>query len=207
MKEYIKPIIEEEVIELDDIIAASNGGETVDALIINATATIGEKISLRRFEIINKNDNETFGAYMHMGGKISCVTVIEGDNAEVAKDVAMHAAAMAPAFINRDAVPADYLEHERSIQTELAKNDASLANKPEKVLAGIIEGRISKTLKESCLEDQAFFKNPDETVGQYVKNAKSSIKSCVRYGVGEGIEKRQDDFAAEVAAQAAAAAK
>ncbi len=192
---------------MEEAMAASNGGDTIEALIVNATATIGEKITLRRFEIVNKGDNETFGAYMHMGGKISCVTVIDGDNAEVAKDVAMHAAAMAPAFINRAAVPADYLEHERSIQTEVAKNDPALASKPEKVLAGIIEGRISKTLKESCLEDQAFFKNPDETVGQYVKNAKSAIKTCVRYGVGEGIEKRQDDFAAEVAAQAAAAAK
>lgn len=186
---------------LEEALASSNGNETIESLLINATATIGEKISFRRFEIVSKNDSQTFGAYMHMGGKISCLTVIDGDNAEVAKDVAMHAAAMAPQFINRSYVPEEFISHERGIQVELAKNDASLANKPEKVLTGIIEGRINKMLKEICLEDQPFFKNPDVTVGQYVKDAKSNIVTCIRYAVGEGIEKRQENFAEEVMSQ------
>ena len=186
---------------LEAAMASSNGGETIETLLVNATATIGEKISFRRFEIFNKEDGQSFGAYMHMGGKISCVTVLSADNAEVAKDVAMHAAAMAPQFINRSYVPEEFISHERGIQVELAKNDPSLANKPEKVLTGIIEGRISKMLKEICLEDQPFFKNPDVTVGQYVKNANASIVTCVRYAVGEGIEKRQDNFAEEVMSQ------
>ena len=186
---------------LEAAMASSNGGETIETLLVNATATIGEKISFRRFEIFNKEDGQSFGAYMHMGGKISCVTVLSADNAEVAKDVAMHAAAMAPQFINRSYVPEEFISHERGIQVELAKNDPSLANKPEKVFTGIIEGRISKMLKEICLEDQPFFKNPDVTVGQYVKNANASIVTFVRYAVGEGIEKRQDNFAEEVMSQ------
>lgn len=179
----------------------SANGETLETILVNATATIGEKISFRRFEIVEKNADQGFGAYMHMGGKISCVCVLSKENEEVAHDLAMHAAAMAPQFINRTYVPAEFIEHERTIQTEMAKNDESLANKPEKVLNGIIEGRLSKMLKEICLEDQPFFKNPDVTVGQYVKNADATIVSCVRYAVGEGIEKRQDNFADEVMSQ------
>ncbi|MBE6114339.1 MAG: elongation factor Ts [Erysipelotrichaceae bacterium] len=187
---------------VEEALASTNAaGATLESILVDATATIGEKISFRRFEIFTKNDDQSFGAYMHMGGKISCVTVISANNDEVAKDVSMHAAAMAPQFINRTYVPAEFIEHERSIQIEMAKNDTALANKPEKVLAGIIEGRLSKMLKEICLEDQPFFKNPDVTVGQYVKNANASIVTCVRYAVGEGIEKRQDNFAEEVMSQ------
>ena len=187
--------------DMDAALTCSINGSTISDLLINATATIGEKISFRRFEIISKEDSQSFGAYMHMGGKISCVTVCDGDNAEVSKDVAMHAAAMSPQFINRSYVSEEFLAHERGIQVEIAKNDASLSSKPEKVIAGIIEGRINKMLKEICLEDQPFFKNPDVTVGQYVKDNKSAIKKCIRYAVGEGIEKRVENFAEEVAAQ------
>lgn len=179
--------------------STSNGGSTLDEIITDATATIGEKISFRRFEVIEKSDADTFGAYMHMGGKISCVVVLKDiDNAEVAKDVAMHAAAMNPQFIDRKDISQEFLDHERAIQTEIMKNDEALANKPEKVLLGIVEGRLSKQLQEICLNDQPFFKDPDLKISQYVGQAKSSVVRMVRYGVGEGIEKKVDNFAEEV---------
>ncbi|MDE6475830.1 MAG: translation elongation factor Ts [Erysipelotrichaceae bacterium] len=178
-------------------------GDTLETIIANATATIGEKISLRRFEIVEKADDEVFGSYMHMGGRISALTVLKGDaSAEVAKDIAMQVASMAPAYVSRNEMPTSVVEHERNIQLEILKNDEKLAGKPEKVLEGIVEGRVSKNLKDMCLVEQEFFKNPDIKIGQYVKEAKAEIVSFLRYAVGEGIEKREDNFAEEVMNQA-----
>lgn len=175
---------------------------TLENILIDATATIGEKISFRRFEIIEKQDSDAFGAYMHMGGKISCVAVLSNtSNAEVAKDIAMHAAAMNPQFVDRSDVPAEFLEHERAIQTEIMKNDPALSSKPEKVLQGIVEGRLSKNLQEICLNDQPFFKNPDLKISQYLAQANTKVAKLVRYAVGEGIEKKVDNFAEEVMSQ------
>ena len=109
---------------------------------------------------------------------------------------------MAPQYVSRDEMPADVVEHERKVQTEIVKNDEKLANKPEKVLAGIIEGKISKNLKDLCLVEQEFFLNPDQKVGQYLKENGVEVVSFVRYAVGEGIEKREDNFAEEVMSQA-----
>lgn len=195
-----KTILASDVKTLEEANALIANGETVESMLVNATATIGEKITLRRFELVTKTDNETFGSYMHMGGKISALVVLDGQvSSEIGKDMAMQVASMSPQFVSRDHMPKDFVDHERTIQMEIMKNDESLANKPEKVLAGIVEGRLSKTLQDICLVDQVFFKNPDFKCGQFLKDNNTSCKSFVRYAVGEGIEKREENFADEVA--------
>ena len=175
--------------DLDAALACTVDGASVADLITNATATIGEKISLRRIAVVEKADDEFFGSYIHMGGKISALAVLKGkEDAKVAKDVVMQIASMNPKYITRDDMPADVVEHERKVQTEIVANDEKLANKPEKVLAGIIEGKVSKNLKDLCLVEQEFFLNPDQTVGQYLKENGAEVVSFVRYAVGEGIE-------------------
>ena len=184
--------------------AVSVNGETIEALLINATATIGEKITLRRFEVVEKADDEVFGDYVHMGGKISVIVVLKGSDATVAHNIAMQVASMNPSYISRDYMEAEVVEKERAIQTEILKNDAALAGKPEKVLAGIIEGRVSKTLQEMCLVDQLYILDQGMKVSQYLKSNNTAVTSMVRYAVGEGIEKREENFAEEVAKQMAA---
>ncbi|MGB4985738.1 MAG: translation elongation factor Ts [Erysipelotrichaceae bacterium] len=176
-------------------------GATIDEIITTATATIGEKISFRRFEIVSKNDSQVFGSYMHFGGKISVITVLDNGNDEIAKDMAMQIASMNPSYVSRSDVDASFIEHERSVQEGIAANDESLKSKPENVLKGIIEGRISKTLQEICLVDQIYFKDPSMKVSKYLADNKTNVLSFVRYAVGEGIEKREENFAEEVAAQ------
>ena len=185
-------------------VVLANGGEE---LIVNATATIGEKISFRRVQRITKNDGQSFGFYKHMGGKIATVCVVEGTDAEVARDLSMHVTATKPLYISKNDVPADYIEKETHIQLELCKNDEKLAGKPEAALIKIVEGKVNKGLKEVCLLDQAYVKDPGMTVEQYLASKKSAMVSFTRFEVGEGMEKRQDDFAAEVAAAAQAALK
>lgn len=189
--------------DLDAALACSVDGATVADLVTTATATIGEKITLRRIAVVEKADDEFFGSYMHMGGKISALVVLKGkEDAKVAKDIAMQVASMAPQYVCREEMPAEVVEHERKVQTEIVANDEKLANKPEKVLAGIIEGKVSKNLKDSCLVEQEFFLNPDQKVGQYLKESQAEVASFIRYNVGEGIEKREDNFAEEVMSQA-----
>ncbi len=171
-----------------------NGSKVSDALIA-LIAKIGEKISFRRFEIIEKTDDQVFGIYNHQNlGKINVITVLDGSNEEVARDVAMHVAAMNPGYVSREDVPEDVLEHEK----EVAKNQAIEMGKPENIAIKMVDGRINKYYKEVCLLEQEFIKDPDVDVETYVKNNGSKIISVVRFEVGEGIEKRQDDFASEV---------
>ena len=181
---------------------ATYEGVTVSELIVNATATIGEKISLRRVNVFNKTDDQVFGTYSHMGGKIAVLTVLNGSSAEAAKDVAMHVAAMSPKFLDRAAVDASWLESETQIiKTEALNENATAAKpKPEAIIEKMVVGRVNKMLKEICLVDQQFVKNPDLTVAQYVKSCGCEVVSYTRLEVGEGIEKRQDDFVAEVMA-------
>ncbi len=175
---------------------------TLEEVITNATATIGEKITLRRFAIAEKADDEFFGAYMHMGGKISVLTVLKGnEDATVAKNMAMQIASMSPIYINRDEIPADVIEHERGVQMNIMKEDPKMAGKPEQMLAKIIEGKISKHFKDQCLMDQEFFLNPDQKVSQFLKENNAEVCSFIRYAVGEGIEKREENFAEEVMSQ------
>ena len=168
----------------------------VKDLLVNATATIGEKISLRRVHVLEKTDSQVFGAYSHMNGKIVVVSVLDGENAEVAKDVCMHVAAMNPKYLDKTKVDADFLAKE----TEILKQETLNEGKPEAIVDKIVVGKVQKLLKGICLVDQMFVKNPDVTVAQYVKDNKCDIKSYIRLEVGEGIEKKKDDFVAEVMA-------
>ena len=196
-------LIENKPTDLDAALACAASEGTVADAVTTATATIGEKISLRRIAVVEKADDEFFGCYMHMGGKISALVTLKGKADEaVAKNIAMQIASMAPQYVNRDEMPAEVVEHERKVQTEIVKNDEKLANKPEKVLAGIIEGKISKNLKDLCLVEQEFFLDPNMKVAQYLKENGCDVVSFIRYAVGEGIEKRQDNFAEEVMSQA-----
>ncbi len=187
---------------LEEALALNYNGENVESAIITATATIGEKISFRRFEIVEKDEQQYFGLYMHNGGRISAVAVVEGGNVEVAKNMAMQVASMTPSYVSRDHMPADIVNKERDIQHEIVKNDEALASKPEKVLAGIVEGRLSKSLQDMCLVDQIYFKDQDQKVGQYLKQENATVVKFVRYEIGEGIEKKEDNFVEEVMNQA-----
>ena len=162
--------------------------------IVAMVAKIGEKLSLRRFEIVTLNEGEVFGTYLHMGGKIAALTVLKGANADVAKDVAMQAAAMKPLYLNIDEVPADVVENERKVQKELAMNEG----KPADIAEKMVEGRIKKFFKEICLVEQPFIKDGDLSVAKYVANNNGEVVKMVRYEVGEGMEKRNDNFAEEV---------
>lgn len=191
----------------EEALQISVDGKTLETVILEASGVIGEKISLRRVTVLTKTDAQIFGAYKHMGGRIVTVTILDGDNAECAKDIAMHVAALSPKYVSKDDIPASEIEKEREVILAAALNEnASAAKpKPENIIAErIVPGRLDKSLKEICLLSQAFVKNPDQTVDAYVKGAKSVVKSFLRLEVGEGIEKQVTDFAAEVAAQTAA---
>ena len=189
--------VNEEALEL-----ATADGHLKDT-IVNAVATIGENITLRRFELLEKADDEIFGSYTHQGGRIVSVVVVKGtDDAQVAKNIAMQVASMNPSYISRDYMPKEIVDHEREIQTQLLNNDESLANKPEKVKAGILEGRLSKSLQDMCLVDQEYFLDTNLKVKDFLKENHAEVTQMVKYAVGEGIEKKEDDFAAEVAAMA-----
>ena len=203
--EIVDVLLKNDVKTVEEANELKLGDETVQERLVALVAKIGEKISFRRFEKITKADDEVFGTYKHMGGKIGTVVVLKGANEEVAKDVAMQAAAMAPIAVNRDGVPADMVEHETSIIKEQIKNDEKNAKKPEDIIEKMATGRLSKFFKEICLEEQDFIKDSGVTVKNYVKNNGGEIVSMVRFAVGEGIEKREENFAEEVAAQMNAA--
>ncbi|HAT54872.1 MAG TPA: elongation factor Ts [Lactobacillus sp.] len=175
----------------------ANDNETLSEAIISATQVTGEKISLRRFEVVDKTDDQVFGSYLHMGGSIASLVVLEGGDAETAKDVAMHVAAINPEYVDRTDVPADRLSHEKDV---LSKED-DLAGKPDNIKEKMIEGRLNKWLAEISLNDQPFVKDGDQTVDQYVSSKNAKVVSFVRYQVGEGMEKKSDDFVDEVMGQ------
>lgn len=181
--------------EAQDVKLAS--GETIAEAITAAITTIGENLNLRRFELVEKEDNESFGAYEHMGGSISVLTLIEGGDEEVAKNISMHVAALNPQYLNRDEVPQEVRDHEFNILSEQAKNEG----KPEHIVEKMVEGRINKWLGDISLVDQPYVKDGDKSVSEYLKDNNASIKTFIRFEVGEGIEKREEDFAEEVRSQ------
>lgn len=184
-----KPASVEEAQEL-----AMENGEKISDAITSAITTIGENITLRRFELVEKEDDEIFGAYEHMGGSISVLTLIEGGSEEVARNVAMHVAALNPQYLEREDVPQEVRDHELNILSEQAKNEG----KPEHIVEKMVEGRLNKWLGEISLVDQPYVKDGDKTVQEYLNDNNASIKSFTRLEVGEGIEKREEDFAEEV---------
>jgi len=175
-----------------------SNGLTVSDHISNAIAKIGEKITLRRFVVRTKTDADAFGPYLHMGGRIGVLVTLEGSTDEqAAKDVAMHVAALNPTYISRDEVSEEEVDKERKVLTEQALNEG----KPENIVAKMVEGRLGKYFEDVCLLDQSFVKNSDQKVRDFVKSTGGTVTEFVRYSVGEGIEKRQDNFAEEVMSQ------
>jgi len=189
-----KAILDNDVNSVEEVMAINTDEGTINDLLAAKTAKIGEKLSFRRFEKITKYENEAFGSYIHMGGKIASLVLIEGANEEVARDVAMHAAAMKPLYVTRNDVPTDVIDKEKEIIKEQAINEGKSADIAEKM----VSGRINKFYKEICLDEQEFVKDSDTTVGNYVKSNNGAIKAMYRYEVGEGLEKRNDNFAEEV---------
>lgn len=203
LDEAAKTIFNSNAKTVEEALALPTAEGTLNDSFIAAVAIIGEKITLRRFEIVEKSDDELFGSYTHQGGRIVAVTVVKGTaDAQVAKNMAMQVASMNPTYVSRNEMPQDVVAHEREVQEGIMANDPSLANKPEKVKAGIIEGRVSKSLQDMCLVDQEYFLDSSLKCGQYLKENNAEVVKFVKYIVGEGIEKKQDDFAAEVAAMA-----
>ncbi len=187
-------LLKSDVKTVDEAKDVNTNEGTIGELIVEKTAKIGEKLSLRRFEILTKNDDESFGSYIHMGGKIAALTVVKGASEEVAKDVSMQAAAMKPLYLNISDVPADVLDNEKNVLKEQAMNEG----KPAEIAEKMVQGRIQKFYKEICLAEQPFIKDSDVSVSKYVANNGGEILKMVRYEVGEGMEKRNDNFAEEV---------
>lgn len=187
-------ILKNDFNDVDSLLNYNDEGTTVNDKLINIISTIGEKISIRRFKKVVKNDNEVFGAYKHMGGRIGSLVVLENTTEEVAKDVAMHAAAMNPTAITREEVPAEMVSHEAHVIKEQVMQEG----KPAEIAEKMVTGRLNKFYKEICLEEQPFVKDSGMTVLDYVKNNGGKIVSMTRFEVGEGIEKKEENFAEEV---------
>lgn len=170
-------------------------------LYTDATVSMGEKLDYRRFEIVSKEAGNGFGSYIHMGGKIGTLVLVEKEDAELAKGLAMHIAANSPKYVSESDIPASVIAHEKSIALETMKNDPKMAGKPEAMLNGIADGKVKKLLSESVLGAQVYLLDGEKTVAQVLKEKGNNVLKFVRFAVGEGIEKRQDDFAAEVMSQ------
>ena len=188
--------------DLDALNNSELDGKTVSAIITEATATIGEKIALRRF--VRYQTEGRLASYIHMGGKIGVLVELTAGDETIGKDISMQIAAAKPAYLKREEVPEDVLEHEKEVLRQQALNEG----KPEKIVEKMIIGRLQKFYKENCLVDQEFIKDSDKTISQvmneYGKQIGEKIDICryTRYELGEGIEKRNDDFVAEVMALA-----
>ena len=187
-------IVKNDVKTMEEAMSLSTEEGTLNDTIVNFTATIGEKISFRRFARLSKTDSQNFGSYIHMGGRIAVLTLLEAADQETPKDVSMHAAAMRPSYVKREDVPAEEVERETSVLKEQAMNEG----KPAEIAEKMVNGRINKFYKEICLEEQDFVKDSDMTVGAFVKSKNGSIVNMVRFEVGEGIEKKEENFAEEV---------
>ncbi|CAD2076770.1 translation elongation factor Ts [Phocicoccus pinnipedialis] len=198
VKKIANHIVATKPADLDALNKSEIDGQSVDELMKSAIATIGENMNIRRFQVESKTDNDAFGEYKHMGGTIGVLTVVEGTtDEEVAKDVAMHAAALNPKYASADEVSQDELDQER----EVLRNQALNEGKPENIVDKMVEGRMRKYLEEIVITSQPFVKDSDKTVEQFLKGHGATLKTFVRYGLGEGLEKRNEDFAEEVFGQ------
>ncbi|MCJ0574379.1 translation elongation factor Ts [Enterococcus cecorum] len=198
VKEIAELMAEHRPASMEEALKLETSKGTLEATLIEATQVIGEKISFRRFHVVEKGDNDVFGGYLHMGGRIAVLTVLEGTTDEtVARDVAMHVAAINPRYVDESQIPQSELDHEKAILTEQALNEGKPANIVEKM----VEGRLKKFKAEIALVDQPFVKDPDMTVGKFVADKGAKVASFTRFEVGEGIEKRVDNFVEEVMSQ------
>ncbi|KZU76653.1 translation elongation factor Ts [Lactiplantibacillus plantarum] len=192
--EVADKIAEEEPASVDDALALKTANGTVKDDVIETTQVTGEKISLRRFQVVEKGADQSFGSYIHNGGQIAALVVLDGADSATAKDVAMHVAAINPEYVNREQVPADRLAHEKDVLVKEALNEG----KPEKIVEKMVEGRLNKWLSEISLHDQEFVKDSDQTVAHFVESKGGKVSSFIRFEVGEGIEKKADNFIDEV---------
>ena len=192
-----KAILAAKPANVEEALKSPMGDSTIGEEITNLTAVIGEKITLRRFDLITKNDDEVFGAYKHNGGAIVAVVTLKGNSEEAAKNIAMHVAAINPEYLNKDSVPKADFDRQKEVFTKETENEG----KPAKIIPKIVEGRVNKYLSEICLVDQPYVKDGDMTVAEYAKSEGCEVVDYKRYEVGEGIEKKQEDFAAEVKEQ------
>lgn len=190
-------LIQSEVKTVEEALQLKVGSETVEQLLFNLTAKIGEKLTLRRFERFTKEDNQAFAGYKHMGGKIVTLVTTTSKDEQVNKDLAMQVAAAKPQYLSREFVDQKTVEHEKEILTQQALNEG----KPAAIVEKMIVGRLNKYFEDICLVDQAFIKDPNIRVSQYLKQHNAQVLSYTRLEVGEGMEKRCDNFAAEVEAQ------
>jgi elongation factor Ts len=190
-------ILNSDAKNMDEALALELDGSTISDYIVAKTAKIGEKLSFRRFEVIEKNADEVFGSYLHMGGKIAVASVVKGNDENVAKDIAMQAAAMKPKFIFESDITEEDIAKEKEVLKEQAMNEGKTPEIAEKMVVG----RLKKFYEEQCLIDQGFIKDGDITVKTYLENNHSELIKVVRYEVGEGLEHRTCDFAEEVMQQ------
>ena len=197
LKSIASLLVEKKPADVEAALALETANGTLNDDLIATTQKTGEKVSLRRFTLVEKADGDSFGAYLHQGGRIAALVVLEGADETTAKDVAMHVAAVNPEFMTREDVPAERLEHEKKIFTEETLNEG----KPEKIVGKIVEGRLNKFLAQITLADQAFVKDSDQTVAEYVASKGGKLKSLIRYEVGEGIEKKETNLAQEISEQ------
>ncbi|CAD2076155.1 elongation factor Ts [Phocicoccus schoeneichii] len=198
VKKIAEHIVATKPADLEELNNSEIDGQTVEELMKSAIATIGENMNIRRFQVESKTDNDAFGEYKHMGGTIGVLTVVEGStDEEVAKDVAMHAAALNPKYTSADEVSQEELDQER----EVLRNQALNEGKPENIVDKMVEGRMRKYLEEIVITSQPFVKDSDKTVGEFLKGNGATLNTFVRYGLGEGLEKRNEDFAEEVFGQ------
>lgn len=197
LKSIASLLVEKKPADVEAALALETANGTLNDDLIATTQKTGEKVSLRRFTLVEKADGDSFGAYLHQGGRIAALVVLEGADETTAKDVAMHVAAVNPEFMTREDVPAERLEHEKKIFTEETLNEG----KPEKIVGKIVEGRLNKFLAQITLADQAFVKDSDQTVAEYVASKGGKLKSFIRYEVGEGIDKKETNLAQEISEQ------
>ncbi len=196
------PALVDEIVDLllkNKPVTKEDADALVNPLLVEATVKIGEKLSFRRFELFEVSDRAA--AYIHMGGTIATLVLLEKKDDELAKGLAMHVAANAPSYITKNDIRQDELDKEKHIQMELAKNDPKLADKPAAMLEKILAGKINKHFSDLVLVDQTYLIDGDKKVSVVLSESSNKVLRFVRYQVGEGIERRKDDFASEVLEQ------
>ncbi len=200
--------LENNISDVDALKALTYPGssDTVEATLNNLIAKIGENMSIRRIAVMSGSN---VGLYIHGNKRIGVLADLEGGDQALAKDIAMHICGCSPLYVKPEDVPADKVEHERQVQIDIAmkENEEASKPKPKEIIEKMINGRMAKYTGEISLTGQAFVKNPDIKVGELLKQNGATVKSFIRFQVGEGIEKQVVDFASEVAAQVAAASK
>jgi elongation factor Ts len=213
VEDVAKQAIASDAADIDAFMSETWNADTTKSVkeaLMEKVAVIGENLTIRRFKKFVAEENSVFVSYLHAGGKVAVLLEFASDVnndalVEAGKNVCMQIAAMSPKFVSRDEIPADFIAKEREILTEQAKADPKNAGKPENILEKMIEGRINKEMKEICLVDQEYVKEDKMSVAQYVQSVAKeiggnvAIKRFVRFETGEGIEKKEEDFAAEVA--------